>query len=94
NCSGGLSGPAIKPQALWMVRAVFRAVRVPIIGMGGIMQAQDAVEFFICGASAVAVGTANFVNPRASIEILEGIRKYLAKNKIKNIKQLVGKLKA
>lgn len=92
NISGGLSGPAIKPQALWMVRQVFKAVKVPLIGMGGIMNAQDALEFIICGASAVAVGTANFVNPGASPEVLSGIKKYLKENKIGNIKNLVGAL--
>ncbi|GAG18595.1 unnamed protein product, partial [marine sediment metagenome] len=64
----------------------------PLIGMGGIMNAQDALEFIICGANAVAVGTANFVNPRASLEILTGIKKYLKENKIGNIKSLVGSL--
>lgn len=93
NISGGLSGPAIKPQALWMVRQTFAAVGIPIIGMGGIMNAQDALEFIICGASAVACGTANFVNPGATVEIIEGIREYLKKNRIGNIKELIGTLK-
>lgn len=92
NVSGGLSGPAIKPQALWMTRRVFKKVKVPLIGMGGIMDTQDALEFIICGASAIAVGTANFVNPRATTEIIAGIQKYLRKNKISNIKKLVGTL--
>ncbi|MCQ9208061.1 MAG: dihydroorotate dehydrogenase [Omnitrophica bacterium] len=94
NTTGGLSGPAIKPQALWMLRQVFRATKLPIIGMGGIMNTRDALEFIVCGATAVAVGTANFVNPRVSVEIIAGIKDYLNKNKIKNIKQLVGSLKA
>ncbi len=93
NITGGLSGPAIKPQALWMVRQVFRVVKIPLIGMGGIMDAQDALEFIICGASAVACGTANFVNPRATVEIIEGIKKYLKENRIGSIKKLIGSLK-
>lgn len=92
NVTGGLSGPAIKPQALWMVRQVYRSVKIPIIGMGGIMHAQDALEFIICGAAAVAVGTANFVNPRATVEIINGIKKYLKQNKIGSVKKLVGTL--
>ena len=91
--TGGLSGPAIKPQALWMLRQVFGAVRVPLVGMGGIMNTQDALEFIICGATAVALGTANFINPRASVEVIAGIRNYLRKNKIGNIKKLIGSLK-
>jgi len=91
--TGGLSGPAIKPLALKCVRDVYSSVKIPIIGSGGIMRAEDAVEFILCGASAVQVGTANFVNPRAPLEILEGIKKYLKKKKIKNVESLVGKLK-
>ncbi len=90
NTSGGLSGPAIKPQALWMVREVFKTVKIPLIGIGGIMNAGDALEFIICGATAVAVGTANFVNPRATLEIIDGIKKYLKENKIGSIKELIG----
>ncbi|MFC1632327.1 dihydroorotate dehydrogenase [Candidatus Omnitrophota bacterium] len=90
--SGGLSGPAIKPQALWAIRRVYQSVRVPIIGMGGILNATDALEFIICGACAIAVGTANFVNPRVSLEIIAGIKKYLTKHRIKHIKELVGTL--
>ncbi len=93
NVSGGLSGPAIKPQALWMVREVFKAVKIPLIGMGGIMDACDALEFIICGATAVAIGTANFVNPRTTVEIIDGIKRHLLKNKIKDIKNLIGSLK-
>ena len=93
NVTGGLSGPAIKPQALYMVRQVFQATKMPIIGMGGIMNTQDALEFIICGASAVAIGTATFINPRASIEIIKGIKKYLQENKIGSVKKLIGTLK-
>lgn len=93
NVSGGLSGPAIKPQALWAVQKVYQRVKIPIIGMGGIMSAEDAVEFIICGAKAVAVGTANFINPCAAIEIIAGIKKYLEKNKLADINSLIGSLR-
>jgi dihydroorotate dehydrogenase (NAD+) catalytic subunit len=92
NITGGLSGPAIKPQALWMVREVFNAVKIPLIGMGGIMNTQDALEFIMCGSSAVALGTANFTNPRAAVQIVEGIKKYLQENRIAGIKSLTGSL--
>ncbi|MFH1678554.1 MAG: dihydroorotate dehydrogenase [Candidatus Omnitrophota bacterium] len=90
---GGLSGPAIKPIALYMVSQVAQKVKLPVIGMGGIMNAQDALEFIITGASAVCVGTGNFVNPRASIEIVKGIREYLIKQKIKDVRKLIGALR-
>ena len=93
NVTGGLSGPAIKPVALRLVWEVYKSVSIPIVGMGGIMNATDAVEFFIAGASAVAVGTANFVNPQASIEVVEGISDYLEKADMQSIKELVGSLK-
>lgn len=93
NISGGLSGPAVKPVALWMVWQVFQTVNIPIIGMGGIMKAEDALEFIIAGARAVSIGTANLVNPKAAIEIIEGIEEYLVENKIKDINELVGSLK-
>lgn len=93
NIVGGLSGPAVKPIALRMVWQVSRAVKVPIIGMGGIMTAEDAIEFFLAGASAVAVGIANFVNPRAAVEVAEGILSYLKEHKIANIADIVGQLK-
>lgn len=92
NITGGLSGPAIKPLALRMVWEVARGVNIPLIGMGGIINSEDALEFIIAGATLVAVGTANFINPRASIEIINGIKEYLAKNKIKDIKNLIGSL--
>jgi dihydroorotate dehydrogenase (NAD+) catalytic subunit len=91
NVTGGLSGPAIKPVALRMVYEVTGAVKdIPVIGCGGIMTARDALEFFIAGASAVQVGTANLVNPCAPAEILAGIRDYLKKEKIAALKDLVG----
>lgn len=92
NVTGGLSGPAIKPIALGMVWQVYNTVNIPIIGMGGIMTRDDAIEFFIAGASAVAVGTANFVNPRAPLDIIDGIREYLEQNGINSIEDLVGSL--
>ncbi len=90
NIFGGLSGPAIKPIALRAVWQVFKEVSLPIIGMGGIFTAQDALEFIMAGAKAVAVGTANFINPRATIDILEGIENYLRENKIERLSDLVG----
>lgn len=90
NRTGGLSGPAIRPVAVRMVYEVFRAVKVPIIGMGGIMKAEDAIEFLLAGASAVAVGTANFVNPVATIEILDGIMAYMEEQGIGDINDLRG----
>lgn len=86
--SGGLSGPAIKPTALYMVYRVAQCVKIPVIGIGGIMKAEDAVEFLLCGAKAVQVGTANFVNPKACVEIIAGIEKYLSRKRIKNVNNL------
>lgn len=91
--TAGLSGPAIRPVALRMVWEVYQKVKIPIIGMGGIMDTESALEFFIAGASAIAVGTANFINPRTTIEIIEGLKGYLERNKIKDIKELIGSLK-
>jgi len=93
NEIGGLSGPAIKPIALKMVWETARAVKIPVIGIGGIMNARDALEFLIAGASAIEVGTANFVNPKATIEIIDGIAEFMKKNKINDIKQLIGSLR-
>ncbi len=90
NITGGLSGPAVKPIAIRMVYDVYRSLKIPIIGMGGIMNAADAVEFILAGASAVAVGTANFVNPRATVEILDGIIDYMKKEGIEDIGSLTG----
>lgn len=92
NIHGGLSGPAIKPVALWMVWQVYQSVKIPIIGIGGIMRAEDAIEFIIAGAKAIQIGTANLVNPQASIEIIEGIQKYLIDKKINNINELIGSM--
>lgn len=89
----GLSGPAIRPIAVRMVWEVYKKVKIPIIGMGGIMDACSALEFIIAGASAISVGTANFINPKAALEILSGIEDYLKENKISGIKDLTGSLK-
>lgn len=92
NTVGGLSGPAIKPVALRMVWQVAQAVSVPVIGMGGISTADDAIEFFLAGASAVSIGTANFVNPRATVDVAEGLEEYLSARGLEHIGQIVGKL--
>jgi dihydroorotate dehydrogenase (NAD+) catalytic subunit len=91
--TGGLSGPAIRPVALRLVWEAAQKIKIPIIGMGGIIDTPSALEFFLAGATAVSVGTANFINPKASVEIIAGIRKYLAEHKIKDIKALIGSLK-
>lgn len=93
NKTAGVSGPAIKPIAVRMVYQVANAVTVPIIGMGGCMCAEDALEFIMAGASAVAVGTANFHNPYATIEIINGIMEYMEKNNIDDIHELIGCVK-
>lgn len=93
NKTGGLSGPAIKPVAVRMVYQVANAVKVPIIGMGGIQNSEDALEFILAGATAVAVGTANFNNPYATVEVADGIRAYMEKNGIQDIQELVGAVK-
>jgi dihydroorotate dehydrogenase (NAD+) catalytic subunit len=90
NIFGGLSGPAIKPIALYMVYTVAGAVKVPVIGCGGIATADDALEFIMAGASAIQVGTANFSNPRAPLDVIEGIEKFMKKEGIKDIAELIG----
>lgn len=92
NITGGLSGPAIKPVALRMVWQVAKAVRLPIIGIGGIMNASDALEFILAGATAVQVGTASFINPGAVQQIAEGIETWLCENNVADIKSLIGAL--
>ncbi len=92
NVTGGLSGPAVRPIALRMVWQVSSAVGLPVIGMGGIMTAEDALEFMIAGAQAIAVGTANFVNPLATMEIISGIRDFMLQNHISDLNELVGGL--
>ncbi|MDD5566172.1 MAG: dihydroorotate dehydrogenase, partial [Candidatus Omnitrophica bacterium] len=90
--TAGLSGPAIRPVALRMVWEVYNKVKIPLIGMGGITDTASALEFFIAGARAISVGTGNFVNPNASVEIVDGIRQYLEKNNLRSVKKLVGSL--
>jgi dihydroorotate dehydrogenase (NAD+) catalytic subunit len=92
NITGGLSGPAIKPVALRMVWQVVQAVKIPVIGIGGIMSAEDALEFLIAGATAVQVGTANFVNPQVTMDIIDGIEIFLAKRKIARVADVIGTL--
>ena len=91
--TGGLSGPAIRPITLRMVYQCARAVKIPIIGLGGIVSAEDAVEYFLAGASAIQVGTANFYDPRAPLHVLEGLEKWLKKKGLSSIKDLVGQMK-
>ncbi len=90
NKTGGMSGPAIKPVAVRMVYQVAQAVKIPIIGMGGISNAEDALEFILAGATAVSVGAANFINPYATVEVINGIEEYMKKNHIDDIKELIG----
>ena len=93
NKTAGVSGPAIKPIAVRMVYQVANAVKLPIIGMGGVMTAEDALEFIMAGATAVAVGTANFHNPYATAEIIKGIEEYMIKNNVADINELIGCVK-
>ena len=94
NGSGGLSGPAIRPVALHLVHQVVKTVNIPVIGMGGIVEPRDALEFLIAGAQAVQVGTANFANPSASLDILAGIEQFLRDRDIDSIKDIIGSLKS
>ena len=93
NKTGGMSGPAVKPVAVRMVYQVANAVSLPIIGMGGIATAEDALEFIMAGATAVSVGTANFYNPYATVEIAEGIENFMKKQKVEDIRELIGCVK-
>ena len=90
NKTGGMSGPAIKPVAVRMVYQCAQAVKIPIIGMGGISNAEDALEFIMAGASAIAVGAANFINPYATEEIVKGIEDFMIANKVEDINELIG----
>ena len=93
NKTGGVSGPIVKPVAVRMVYQVAQAVNIPIIGMGGISCAEDAIEFLLAGASAVSVGTANFHNPAVTLEVIDGIEAYMKKNGFENVKDMVGIVK-
>ncbi len=92
--TGGLSGPCVKPVALRMVWQVAKAVKIPVIGLGGIMNATDAVEFFLAGASAVEIGTANFIDPAVTLKVVDGINDYLERHGCKSVSEIVGALKA
>jgi dihydroorotate dehydrogenase (NAD+) catalytic subunit len=91
--TGGLSGPAIRPVAVCMVWEAYRKIKIPIIGMGGIMDTQNALEFFMAGATAVSIGTGNFIDPGLTTEIIRGLGSYLSKNKLSGINQLTGSVK-
>ena len=93
NKTGGMSGPAIKPVAVRMVYQVANAVKIPIIGMGGIQTAEDAIEFILAGATAVSVGAANFIDPYATLKVVQGIEDYMAKYNISDINELIGAVK-
>lgn len=93
NKTGGLSGPAIKPVAVRMVYQTAQAVKLPIIGMGGIATAEDAIEFMMAGATGVSIGTANFANPRATLEVIEGIERFMREQKIEDIREIIGCVK-
>ncbi len=93
NITGGLSGPALKPVALRMVWQVVHAVRIPVIGIGGIASAADALEFLIAGAQAVQIGTANFINPVATMDVLNGVGDYLIRHNIEDIQEVIGSLR-
>jgi len=88
--TGGLSGPAIKPVAVRMVWQVARAVRIPVIGLGGIMNAKDAIEFFMAGASAIQIGTANFIDPTVSVKVRDGINQWLDQHKVSSLSEIIG----
>jgi dihydroorotate dehydrogenase (NAD+) catalytic subunit len=91
--TGGLSGPAVKPVALRMVWQVARAVKIPVIGLGGIMTAQDAIEFLMAGASAIEIGTANFIDPTATVKVAQGIDAFLEKHGCKSVQEIIGVVK-
>lgn len=90
--TGGLSGPAVKPVALCMVWQVAKSVKIPVVGMGGIMDARDAIEFLLAGASAVQIGTANFIDPTVSVKVLEGIETYLLQHNFSSVNEIIGAL--
>lgn len=92
NNTGGLSGPAIKPVAVRMVCQVAQAVKIPIMGLGGIMTGEDAIEFMLAGATTVSIGAGNFVDPYTSIKTIEGIEEYMKKCDIEDINDIIGKV--
>jgi dihydroorotate dehydrogenase (NAD+) catalytic subunit len=90
--TGGLSGPCVKPIALRMVWQVAKAVNIPIVGLGGIMNANDAIEFFLAGASAIEIGTANFIDPSVTMKVVDGIEDYMKRHKLESLNQIIGQL--
>jgi dihydroorotate dehydrogenase (NAD+) catalytic subunit len=94
NVTGGLTGPAIKPIAIKLVWEAAKAVKIPIIGMGGIQNADDAIEFLMAGATAVAVGTANFYEPQTALQVIAGIRNFMERKKIRDVREITGSVQA
>ena len=92
NNTGGLSGPAIKPVAVRMVYQVAKAVNIPVLGMGGIISGEDAIEFMLAGANAISIGAGNFIDPYTSINTIKGIEDYMNKHKIEDLEQIIGKV--
>ena len=92
NVTGGLTGPGIKPIAIKLVWEAAKVVKIPIIGMGGIQNAADAIEFILAGASAVAVGTANFYEPQTALQVIAGLRQFMEQNRIEDVNELVGRV--
>ena len=92
--TGGLSGPCVKPIALRMVWQVANAVKIPVIGMGGIMNATDAIEFMLVGASAIQIGTANFIDPTVTVKVIEGIDEYLNRHGCSSVHEIIGAMRA
>ena len=88
--TGGLSGPCVKPVALRMVWQVAKVVKIPVVGLGGISCANDAIEFLLAGASAIQIGTANFIDPTVTIKVIDGINDYLDRNGFKSVKEIIG----
>ena len=88
--TGGLSGPCVKPVALRMVWQVAKVVKIPVVGLGGISCANDAIEFLLAGASAIQIGTANFIDPTITIKVIDGINDYLDQNGFKSVKEIIG----
>ena len=93
NNTGGLSGPAIKPVAVRCVYQIAKTVKIPVMGLGGIMNGEDAIEFMIAGATTVSIGAGNFVNPECSIKTIQGIEKYMQKHQIEDINSIIGSIK-
>ena len=93
NNTGGLSGPAIKPVAVRCVYQIAQSVNIPVMGLGGIMNGEDAIEFMIAGASTISIGAGNFVDPTVAVKTIDGIENYMKKNKIEDLKEIIGSIK-